>query len=250
VFSLLSLGFLIGMRHALEADHLAAVASLASKTTSVQSAIKQGVVWGLGHTLTLFLFSSIIILSESIIPENLAMGLEFVVGVMLVVLGTDVIRKLVREKIHFHSHQHDNQIHFHAHKHVDKKQHNRAAHQHQHNTGFPLKALYVGLMHGMAGSAALIILTLQSVDSVMTGMLYILMFGIGSIIGMAALSVIISIPLRHSAKGLTSLHNGLQTVIGLVTIALGSMIIFDIGGQIISVALSILPLALIWQQAH
>lgn len=234
MFSILSLGFLIGMRHALEADHLSAVASLATQTTSVQSAIKQGAVWGLGHTLTLFLFSSIIILSENVIPENLAMSLEFVVGVMLVVLGADVIRRLVRDKIHFHSHQHDNnEIHFHAHKHLNKKEHNPASHNHEHYTGFPLRALYVGLMHGMAGSTALIILTLQSVDSVTTGMLYILMFGIGSIIGMAVLSVIIAIPLQHSAKGLTWLHNGLQAVIGVVTIALGTTLIYDIGGHII-----------------
>ena len=234
MFSLLLLGFLIGMRHALEADHVAAVASLASKTTSVQCAIKQGAVWGLGHTLTLFFFSSIIILSESVMPENLAIGLEFVVGIMLVFLGADVIRRLLRDRIHFHTHQHnDKVIHFHAHKHTNKRPHNSASHQHEHNPGFPLRALYVGFMHGMAGSAALIILTLQSVDSVMTGMLYILMFGIGSIIGMALLSVIIAIPLRHSAKGLTWLHNGLQAVIGIVTVALGSILIYDIGGHII-----------------
>jgi hypothetical protein len=228
------IGFLIGMRHTLEADHLAAVASLADKTTSVQSAIKQGAVWGLGHTLTLFLFSSIIILSESIIPGNLAMGLELGVGIMLVFLGSDVIRRLIRDKVHFHTHQHENnQIHFHAHKHQNNKLHNCMAHQHQHDTGFPLKALYIGLMHGMAASAALIILTLHSVESVMTGMLYILMFGIGSIIGMATLSVIIVIPLRHSAKGLTWLHNGLQTLIGVVTIGIGTTLIVDIGEHII-----------------
>ncbi len=226
MFSILSLGFLIGMRHALEADHVAAVASLASKTTSLRSAIKQGAVWGLGHTLTLFAFSSIIILSESVIPENLVMGLESIVGVMLVVLGIDVIHKLIRDKIHFHSHQHGEKVHFHAHKHTAKQAHDSLAHQHEHPAGFPLKALFVGLMHGMAGSAALIILTLHSVDSVMTGMLYILMFGIGSIIGMAALSCMIAIPLKHSAKGLTRLHTSLQSVIGLVTIVIGTRLIF------------------------
>lgn len=227
---LLLLGFLIGMRHALEADHVAAVASLATKTTSVKSAIKQGAVWGLGHTITLFLFSTIVILTDSIIPEDFASGLEFVVGIMLVFLGSDVIRRLIRDKIHFHSHQHDNEItHFHAHKHTNKQKHADSAHNHEHASGFPIRALYVGLMHGMAGSAALIILTLQSVNSVTTGLFYILMFGIGSIIGMAALSVIIAIPLRHSAKGLTWLNNGLQAVIGIATIALGSTLIYDIG---------------------
>jgi len=234
MLSLLLIGFMLGMRHALEADHLAAVATLARKSSSIKDAIKQGAVWGLGHTLTLFFFSSIVILSESIIPENLALGLELLVGIMLVFLGADVIRKLIRDKIHFHSHQHENnQIHFHAHKHVINTAHNFSAHQHEHNDGFPLKALFVGFMHGMAGSAALIILTLQSVDSVMTGMLYILMFGIGSIIGMAALSAIIIMPLKYSAKGLTSLHNGLHAIIGVATVFLGVTLIFNISGQII-----------------
>lgn len=222
------------MRHALEADHVAAVASLATKTTSMKSAIRQGTVWGLGHTFTLFLFSTIVIMTDSIIPEYFANGLEFTVGIMLVFLGGDVIRRLIRDKIHFHSHQHDNKvIHFHAHKHTNKlasnKSHATSVHKHEHNTDFPIRALYVGMMHGMAGSAALIILTLQSVTSVSTGLLYILMFGIGSIIGMAALSVIIVIPLQHTAKGLTWINNGLQGVIGVATIALGSMLIYDIG---------------------
>jgi len=232
--SLLLLGFLIGMRHALEADHVAAVASLATKTTSVRSAIRQGAVWGLGHTITLFLFSSIVIMTDNIMPEKFANGLEFVVGIMLVFLGGDVIRRLLKDRIHFHSHQHDNDVtHFHAHKHTNSKTsykpHAASAHKHEHNADFPIKSLYVGMMHGMAGSAALILLTLQSVDSVATGLLYILMFGTGSIIGMAALSVIIVIPLRHSAKGLTWVNNGLQGVIGVATMALGSMIIYDIG---------------------
>lgn len=231
---LLLLGFLIGMRHALEADHVAAVAALATKTTSVKSAIKQGAVWGLGHTITLFLFSTIVIMTDSIVPEKFANGLEFIVGIMLVFLGGDVLRRLVRDKIHFHSHQHDNEVtHFHAHKHTNKRTSNQAhansTHRHEHASGFPIKALYVGLMHGMAGSAALIILTLQSVDSVTTGLFYILMFGIGSIIGMAALSFIIAIPLRHSAKGLTWINNGLQAVIGVATVAIGTTLIYDIG---------------------
>jgi ABC-type nickel/cobalt efflux system permease component RcnA len=231
---LLLLGFLIGMRHALEADHVAAVASLASKTISVGSAVKQGAAWGLGHTITLFLFSTIVIMTDSIVPEKFANGLEFIVGIMLIFLGGDVIRRLIRDKIHFHSHQHDNEVtHFHAHKHANNRTNNQthsdSAHRHEHASGFPIRALYVGLMHGMAGSAALIILTLQSVDSVATGLFYILMFGIGSIVGMAALSVIIAIPLHHSAKGLTWINNGFQVVIGITTIALGSTLIYDIG---------------------
>ncbi len=153
---LLLLGFLIGIRHALEADHVAAVASLATKTTSVKSAIRQGAVWGMGHTITLFLFSTTVIVTDSIIPENFANGLEFIVGLMLVFLGGDVIRRLMRDRIHFHSHRHDNDVtHFHAHKHTKIQTHAASEHKHEHSSGFPARALYVGMMHGMAGSAAI-----------------------------------------------------------------------------------------------
>jgi len=238
MLSLLFIGFLIGMRHALEADHVAAVASLATSTSSLKSAVKHGAAWGLGHTIALFLFGSIVILTDSIMPENMALGLEFAVGIMLLILGVDVIRKMIRDKVHFHTHQHGNdKQHFHAHKHkngsINKAAHNPRNHQHTHTSLFPRKALFVGLMHGMAGSAALILLTLQTVSSPLTGLLYMLLFGFGSITGMAVLSVIIAIPLRHSAKGLTWLNNGLQTVIGLATIALGSTLIYDIGSNFI-----------------
>lgn len=230
MLSLLFIGFLIGMRHALEADHVAAVASLATTTNSLKSAVKHGAVWGLGHTITLFLFGSIVILTDSVMPENMALGLEFIVGVMLVILGISVIRKMIQDKIHFHTHQHGkNKTHFHAHKHKNETTHDPEHHQHKHCDKFPRKALFIGLMHGMAGSAALIFLTLQSVSSPLTGLLYMLLFGIGSLVGMAALSVIIAIPLRYSANGLTWLNNGLQSVIGIATIGLGSMLIYDIG---------------------
>jgi high-affinity nickel permease len=230
MLSLLFIGFLIGMRHALEADHVAAVATLATTTDSLKSAVKQGAVWGLGHTIALFLFGSIVILTDIVMPETMALGLEFIVGIMLLVLGIDVIRKMIRDKVHFHTHQHGkNKQHFHAHKHKNETLHDPKQHQHKHSSKFPRKALFIGLMHGMAGSAALILLTLQTVTSPLTGLMYILLFGIGSIIGMAALSVVIAIPLRHSAKGLTWLHNGLQGVIGLATIVLGSSLIYSTG---------------------
>jgi len=232
MLSLLCIGFLIGMRHALEADHVAAVASLASNTRSLKSAVRQGAVWGIGHTITLFLFGSMVILTDSIIPENMAQGLEFAVGIMLLFLGIDVIRKMIREKTHFHTHQHGNdRQHFHAHNHKNETVHNPKKHQHKHHAPFPCRALCIGLMHGMAGSAALIVLTLQTVSSPVTGLLYMLLFGLGSIIGMAALSIVIAIPLKYSAKGLTFLHSGVQSVIGLATIGLGSAVIYNIGTQ-------------------
>ena len=233
MLSIFFLSFFIGMRHALEADHIAAVATL-SDTANTQSAIKLGLTWGLGHTITLFLFGGVVLWLDSTVPESLAQALEFSVGVMLLVLGVDVIRRLLRDKIHYHFHQHKYkqdddgspvlETHIHAHSHKGETQH-QAVHQHQHIKGLSLRILFIGLMHGMAGSAALILLTLEMVKSPWQGLLYILLFGIGTMVGMAAVTVVISYPLRKaSEKGMTWLHNGLQLVVGISTIGLGVLV--------------------------
>jgi len=126
--SLLLIGFFIGMRHALEADHVAAVASLVSRKQSLAHTIKQGGVWGLGHTITLFLFGSVMIFMDRVIPQNLVTGLELAVGLMLVLLGADVLRRVIRDKVHFHGHQHTSgRHHFHAHSHAGESAARHAA---------------------------------------------------------------------------------------------------------------------------
>jgi ABC-type nickel/cobalt efflux system permease component RcnA len=220
MLGLLVLGFLIGMRHALDADHVAAVSSLATRSASPRECVKQGVFWGLGHALTLFLFGSVVLLLNRALPERLATGLELAVGVMLVLLGADVLRRLAKERVHFHLHQHrDGVRHFHGHSHAGDSEHRD--HEHRHSKGFPLRALVVGLVHGMAGSAALILLTLGNVPSPAAGLLYMLLFGLGSIAGMALLSAVIAVPLRYTADGLARLHAFLHGAIGLATVAIG-----------------------------
>lgn len=235
MISLLLLGFLIGMRHALEADHVAAVATLTTRTATVKQAVKLGSIWGIGHTLTLFLFGSIVLLTDLFIPETMAKWLEFGVGVMLVLLGLDVLRRLIKERVHYHAHQHQNQQtkqeqrHFHAHSHANKanKKIKQTSHEHQHPDSLSYRALFIGVLHGMAGSAALILLTLETINSPLQGILYIILFGIGSVAGMAVLSYIISIPLRASATGMTWMHNGLQLMIGTATVVLGGFVVLD-----------------------
>ena len=227
--SLLLLGFVLGMRHALDTDHLAAMAALATRSDSITDGVRQGAAWGLGHTVTLFVFGSMVLLMDSLMPQQLVHALELGVGLMLVLLGGQVLWRFVQGRIHFHVHRHaDGTTHFHAHSHRGDQGH-PAIHRHAHPQGvrFPLRALLVGLMHGMAGSAALILLTLQVVDSPWIGMLYIALFGVGSIVGMAVLSVVIAIPLRYSANGLTGLHNTLQVVIGSATLIIGGMLVFE-----------------------
>lgn len=225
--SLLLIGFLIGMRHALEADHVAAVATLATRTTTVKQAIKLGSIWGLGHTLTLFLFGSVVLLTDLFVPEKMAEWLEFGVGIMLILLGLDVLRRLIRDRIHYHVHQHgETQRHFHAHSHNNNNL-KIDSHQHEHPSQLSYRSLFIGVLHGMAGSAALILLTLETIQSPLIGIVYIALFGLGSIAGMAALSYIISIPLRASATGMTRMHNGLQFVIGISTVIIGSIVMLE-----------------------
>ncbi len=230
MLSVLFLGFLLGMRHAIEADHVAAVASMTTQSSSLKDALRLGATWGLGHTLTLFLFGSIVIFSNTFIPETLAMSLEFVVGIMLVLLGVDVVHRMLKERVHFHVHTHSDGVkHFHAHSHQGEGEHKLSTHEHTHSKGFHLRSLFVGMMHGMAGSAALIVLTLQTVETPAMGLIYIVLFGFGSVAGMAVLAAAIMLPLRHSAKKLTRLYNGFQAMIGTATIALGMFVMYEIG---------------------
>ena len=234
MLTILGFGFLVGLRHAFEADHAAALATLATKNHSVAHTIKQGIIWGLGHTITLLLFSSLVFSLETVVPEHLAHGLEFFVGCMLVGLGIDVLRKLRKERIHFHIHQHSNQPpHFHAHSHKGEKIPSSSSHDHHHSQSFPYRALLVGCMHGMAGSAALILLTLQTTLSPLTSLLYVAIFGVGSIAGMALLSLVIALPLHHSARTFTRIHSGLQCCIGTVTIILGTLLMYNTGTSLL-----------------
>jgi high-affinity nickel permease len=217
MFAILSLGFLLGMQHALEADHIAAVSSIAARRSDVGDIVKHGLTWGLGHTLTLFAFAGAAILLGHAIPENLAEPLETAVGVMLVGLGAHLLWRLWRDRVHVHEHRHDDgTVHVHVHSHASGA---RAAHTHAH--GFRWRTLLVGLMHGMAGSAALLVLTVTRAPSAAIGLGYIALFGIGSMIGMGVLSTVIAVPIAMSARFLTLANHVLQGAVGLVTIAIG-----------------------------
>ena len=224
----LGLGFMIGMKHALEADHIAAVASLAAGSRSINETTRLGVAWGLGHTATLFLVGTVVLLADTLVPETVAHYLEFAVGVMLTVLGIDVMVRMTRRKAHFHAHDHGGSHHFHAHRHAPEARHNKTAHGHNHPSGLPIRALLVGLVHGLAGSAALVLLTLSTITSLWLGLTYMFLFGIGSVVGMAMLSCAIALPLRFTASRLTWAWRGLTATVGAITMVLGVSIAWRI----------------------
>ena len=227
MFGILGLGFLLGMQHALEADHIAAVSSIAARRTHVGDIVRHGLTWGLGHTLTLFAVAGAAILLGRAVPEHFARPLETAVGIMLLGLGAHVLWRLWRDRVHFHKHGHDDgTVHIHAHSHAgETAPHARAAHAHAHAHGFRWRTLLVGLMHGMAGSAALLVLAVSQASSPAIALGYIALFGIGSMVGMGALSMVIAVPLVVSARWLTWANSGLQAIVGIITIAVGVMTI-------------------------
>ena len=223
----LALAVLVGMSHALEADHVAAVSSMASRQTSVKQIVRTGAVWGLGHTLTLMLFAGAAIIFGFAISDGLSGMLEFIVGVMLVGLGGHIIFRLWRDRVHFHVHSHGQEKHFHAHSHAGEiQEHADSSHDHDHKP-FPVRTLLVGMMHGMAGSAALLVLTASTAPTITSGFLYVTVFGIGSIFGMAALSAIIAVPIAYSARMLTWANRSIQGATGLGTMALGLFVMYE-----------------------
>lgn len=221
MFAILGLGFLLGMQHALEVDHIAAVSTIAARRSGVADIVKHGLTWGLGHTLTLFLFAGIALVIGQSIPEQIAEPLEGAVGFMLVALGGHLLWRLWRDRVHVHVHQHGDGVrHLHLHSHADGLSHDApTAHRHEH--GFRWRTLLVGLMHGMAGSAALLVLAVSQAPSPAQGLLYVALFGLGSMVGMAALSAVIAVPVVISARSLTTANRLLQGAVGVLTIAIG-----------------------------
>jgi sulfite exporter TauE/SafE len=219
--SILIFGFLLGVKHALEADHVAAVASLATRSASLHDHVRLASVWGVGHALTIVVIGSFVVVLGLSLPAALAQALEGVVAVVLIALGFDVLRRVRRSRIHVHVHRHDGgPPHIHAHAHAGEAAHHPSHHRHRHvHVGW--RALAVGIVHGLAGSAALVVVAVAETRSISQAVGYLCVFGAGSVVGMVSLSVAISVPLRASARHVGRLHAGIERVLGTATIALG-----------------------------
>jgi hypothetical protein len=230
----MSLGFLIGLQHALEADHIAAVASLVSDKTGLRRIVRHGAIWGVGHAATLGAFGGAVYALKLALTPRLENGLEFAVGVMLVLLGARVIYRMVRDRIHFHVHRHaGGDTHFHAHSHAgDVADHKKSAHDHVHTTQGWRRSLAVGMMHGLAGSAAIVALTASTAATPVLGFAFMALFGLGSILGMAAFSAAIAVPFTLTARSMTWVHRGLQLSAGLVAFAFGLHIMLEKGAAL------------------
>lgn len=214
--SLLGVGFLLGLRHALDSDHLAAVSTVLAERPSLLASGAVGLWWGIGHTLTLLLVGSIVLAWGIRIPGKFELLAESGVAVLLIVLGGTLALKLYRERWHVHSHHHEGEPHIHFHSHQ-----RREDHRHRHWMVQSIRPLCIGMAHGLAGSAALMLMILSTTKEMGTGLLSILVFGLGSIIGMMVIGLTISVPVIYSRSISQRLFGTVQGLASIASVSVG-----------------------------
>jgi len=219
--TVLGLGFVLGLRHALDADHLAAVSTVLAERPSWRASGLVGLSWGIGHTLVLLFVGVIVLVLRVPIPEPLALAAEGLVGFMLVLLGALLGLKLIRERWHLHPHDHDGKMHVHLHSHS-----HAYGHGHAHWWRESVRPLCIGMAHGLAGSAALLLLVVASAQTVADGLLYIAVFGCGSILGMMLIGLVLSVPVVCSLRLGRPLFLAVQGLASVGSIALGCSIVY------------------------
>lgn len=245
------LGFVLGMRHAADPDHVIAVTTIVSRHGSLLRAAAVGVLWGVGHTLTILVVGAGIVLLGWVIPPRVGLSLELAVGVMLIVLGLVNLRAVVWEArgrashgersadlVHTHAHAHGDYVHTHPHQHRPDEHPHRAE-----DTPLArldrmlgslrpydvLRPLMVGIVHGLAGSAAVALLVLTAIGSGVWAVAYLLLFGLGTVVGMMLITVGLAWPLAGAAPRFPALPRRLRLASGLVSLIAGVAIAYQIG---------------------
>jgi len=221
--TVLGLGLVLGLRHALDTDHLAAVSTVLAQRPSLRASGMVGFSWGLGHTVVLLLVGAVVLVLRVQIPEPFALAAEFGVGAMLVILGGVLGMRLLRERWHLHRHDHDGEQHVHLHSHAQVENH-----RHRHWWHDSIRPFCIGMAHGLAGSAALLLIVLSSAQSVSEGLTYIAVFGLGSIMGMMLVGVAVSLPVLWSLSLGRPVFLAVQGVASLGSVAVGLMMMFHI----------------------
>jgi len=225
----LTLGFVLGLRHALDPDHLVAVSTIVSEHKSIARSSLVGTFWGLGHTASLLGIGVVILLLRASIPAHFEPWMEAPVAAMLIVLGVSATWRAFRERgwqVHTHTHSHEDRApHTHVHLHAHEQ------HDHKHRLfRMGRKPFLVGLVHGVAGSAALTLAVLTTIPSVALGLLYITVFGIGSIGGMLLMSAMIGLPFAVTARRFSVVNGGIRLFAGVFSVLFGLMLAWNLLG--------------------
>ncbi len=215
----LGLGFLLGLRHAMEADHVAAVSTFVSRERTLLRSCLRGTFWGIGHTAALLGAGVAIIAFKVQIPPEFERGVETCIALVLILLGGHVLLRAGRAlSLHSHEHVHDGVPHRHVHVHVGPG----AAHDHVHLFSDARKPLLLGMLHGLGGGGALVLVVLTTLPTPAAAFLYLLVFGLGSTAGMLVLSGLMGLPFALlSGGGSARMATALQVVVGVVSVVIG-----------------------------
>jgi high-affinity nickel-transport protein len=245
LLGILLFGFFLGMRHATDSDHVVAVTTIVSRQRSIWNAAWTGIFWGIGHSLTLVVVGGAVIVFGVVIPERLGMSLEFCVALMLILLGGINLRAAFRavenatdhEGIHHHVHRHGDYVHSHTHGH-EPETHGHAEHDvppakldrifGRSRFYQALRPVIIGIVHGLAGSAAVALLVLPIIRDPLWAMAYLLIFGLGTIVGMMVITAAIAVPVSYSAR-FQFLHRHLGTAAGVLSLSFGFFLVYQIG---------------------
>jgi high-affinity nickel permease len=248
LLSITALGFFLGMRHATDPDHVIAVTTIVSRQRSIRQAALIGALWGVGHTITILAVGSAIILFGLVIPPRVGLTMELSVGLMLILLGalnlSGILRRIadtvtpLQPSLHSHSHGHGDYVHSHPHAHSPEK------HGHTENAtpvGWMdrmfgrldlyqvIRPLAVGVVHGLAGSAAVALLVLTTIRVPSWAVVYLLVFGVGTVAGMMLITAAIAVPFAFSENRFAGLNRGLGVFSGVLSLAFGLFIVYQMG---------------------
>jgi high-affinity nickel permease len=249
--SVIFLGFFLGMRHATDADHVIAVTTIVSRERSLTGAMAIGALWGIGHTLTILVVGGAIVFFGLVIPPRVGLTMEFSVALMLILLGVLSLSGLpgrVRaalsltrdhgDPLHTHPHSHGDYVHSHPHGHGAVDHGHRESQTPQAwldrilgRLGLyqSVRPLVVGLVHGLAGSAAVALLVLATIRDPGWAVAYLLVFGVGTIGGMMLITATVAVPFAYTARRLSRLNRHLATASGLLSLLFGLYLVYQIG---------------------
>ena len=220
--AILGIGLLFGLKHATEVDHVVAVSTIVSQHRNILRSAAVGALWGAGHTGALLVTGAIVLSLQIAIPERVSSWLEFCVALMIIGLGVSALLRLRKgTDVHVHEHNHDGLAHLHVHFHEKDTRHaTRRDHSHA-VSHIGMKPVLIGTLHGLAGSGALTLLVLTQIKSAWMGLIYLAVFGLGSILGMLLMSGLVGLPFALTSSNLSGLHHRLQTAAAGLSIAFG-----------------------------
>jgi high-affinity nickel-transport protein len=204
LLSILALGLFLGVRHATDADHVVAVSTMVAQRQNARSALLLGALWGAGHCLTILIVGGAIILLDVVVPPRLGLVLELAVAVMLIMLGALNLRAAARNTA-------------------------SPAHAHGAHTARKFRSFVIGVVHGLAGSAAIALLVLSTIAEPAWAFLYLGLFGVGTVAGMMILTTAMSFPIAAAARRFGAFERWLGSVTGALSVAFGIFLVYQIG---------------------